>query len=299
MSDSTHFAASWLALREPVDARSRAEPLDRAVAAWLATRAASHGRSVSVLDLGAGSGSNLRYLAPRLGLAQQWALLDQDAGLLAQATRQLPSLPASLEVSARCVDMRGWRETPEALDAWLDGVDLVTASALLDLVSQPWIEALAAAVSRRRAAVLIALSVDGDWQLEAANSDHDASSQRVREDQWVRRHYRAHQVTDKGAGAALGGAAPEAMAAALQARGYRLQMADSHWVLQAPADRALGEALLEGWREAVSEQVPDVTVEVERWHAARLASWQRGELIIRVGHRDLLALPDSEGHDHG
>ncbi|MDN3524818.1 class I SAM-dependent methyltransferase [Halomonas sabkhae] len=299
MSDGSHFAAAWLALREPVDARSRAGSLDHAVAAWLATRAAPHGRAVSVLDLGAGSGSNLRYLAPRLGLAQQWTLLDQDAGLLAQATRQLPSLPDSLEVSTRCADMRGWCEAPEVLDAWLDGVELVTASALLDLVSQPWVEALAAAVSRRQAAVLIALSVDGDWQLDAADPDHDAASQRAHEDQWMRRHYRAHQATDKGAGAALGGAAPEAMASALQAHGYRLQMADSPWVLQAPADRALGEALLEGWREAVSEQVPDAVVEVERWHAARLASWQRGELIIRVGHRDLLALPDSEGHDHG
>ncbi|MDN3554268.1 class I SAM-dependent methyltransferase [Halomonas almeriensis] len=295
MSDGSYFAADWLALREPVDARSRVDHLNQALCAWLADRR----RPVTVLDLGAGSGSNLRYLAPRLSLPQQWTLLDHDADLLERARDALPPTGEPLEVMTRLDDMGRWSQAPQVLDAWLDGVDLVTASALLDLVSQSWVETLAAAVATRQAAVLIALSVDGDWWLETTAAQPEEAARRRREDQWMRRHYRAHQASDKGAGTALGGQAPEAMATALRANGYRVEVAESPWRLEAPRDLALGEALLEGWRDAVSEQEPHAMETVRHWHAARRASWQRGELVIRVGHRDLLALPATWGAAHG
>ncbi|MCW4153041.1 class I SAM-dependent methyltransferase [Halomonas sp. 18H] len=295
MSDGSYFAADWLALREPVDARSRVDRLNQALCAWLADRR----RPVTVLDLGTGSGSNLRYLAPRLSLPQQWTLLDHDADLLERARDALPPTGAPLEVVTRLDDMGRWSQAPQVLDAWLDGVDLVTASALLDLVSQSWVETLAAAVATRQAAVLIALSVDGDWWLEPTAAQPEEAARRRREDQWMRRHYRAHQASDKGAGTALGGQAPEAMAAALRANGYRVEVAESPWRLEAPRDLALGEALLEGWRDAVSEQESHAVETVRHWHAARRASWQRGELVIRVGHRDLLALPATWGAAHG
>ena len=67
------FDADWLALREPVDHRSRAEALLAALCdAW---RARGWSR---VLDLGSGTGSNLRYLTPRFPAGQAWVLVDHD-----------------------------------------------------------------------------------------------------------------------------------------------------------------------------------------------------------------------------
>ena len=63
------FSREWLALREAADHAARAERLvDVAVGAL-------HGApAVTVVDLAAGTGSNLRYLSSRLPFAQRWVL---------------------------------------------------------------------------------------------------------------------------------------------------------------------------------------------------------------------------------
>ena len=54
------------------------------------------------------------------------------------------------------------------LEAALDGpVDLVTTSALLDLVSDDWLERLAIEAAARRLPVYAALSYDGRIELDA------------------------------------------------------------------------------------------------------------------------------------
>ena len=73
----TGFTAEWLHLREPLDAASR----DATLVEWLP----QIGGTRHVVDLGAGTGANLRYLAPLLGGAQEWLLVDDDAPLLAAA----------------------------------------------------------------------------------------------------------------------------------------------------------------------------------------------------------------------
>ena len=42
---------------------------------------------MTVVDLAAGTGSNLRYLSVRLPFAQRWLLVDRDQALLERATR--------------------------------------------------------------------------------------------------------------------------------------------------------------------------------------------------------------------
>ena len=86
------FDAAWLTLREPVDHRSRAETLVTEVEREWRLRGWR-----TVLDLGSGTGSNLRYLAPRLSGRQVWTLFDQDAELLASAATDTEN------VHLRCV----------------------------------------------------------------------------------------------------------------------------------------------------------------------------------------------------
>src|SRR5437899_1031226 len=75
MADSL---SNWLALREPADVAARSALLTREV-----VDAIGRHHPLSILDLGAGTGSNLRYLAGRLPAPQRWLLVDRDPTLLA------------------------------------------------------------------------------------------------------------------------------------------------------------------------------------------------------------------------
>lgn len=250
------FSPHWLALRAPFDTAARSTAPEGRLAAWLAGR-----RSVSVVDLGAGSGNNLAHLAPRLPAAQHWTLVDADGVLLAEAARRHPG------VAIREGDLAG------DLDALIpDGTDLVTASALIDLVSEAWLARLAARVRAVGCALLVVLTYDGriDWERE---TEADAE---------VRALVNRHQRGDKGFGPALGPAAPETLSALLDG----VESAASDWIV-GPDDTAMRRALVEGWAEAASQIAPDRTEAIAGWRA-RSVSEPRA---LAVGHADQLWLP--------
>jgi hypothetical protein len=72
------FAADWLALREPFDLAARSFALARRLADRLPKRP-------RLMDLGGGTGSMFRFLAPIIGRGQDWMLLDADDALLEDA----------------------------------------------------------------------------------------------------------------------------------------------------------------------------------------------------------------------
>ncbi len=186
------FSADWLALREPADHAARdmgpAAALTSALAARLVDRLGTR-----AVDLAAGTGSNVRYLLPRVPHIQHWTLVDHDPALLAQAWRLL--LPIG-QAAGRSFDVR--QGDLAALDTVsFDDCALVTASALLDLVSEPWLHALAQRCRAAGSHVLFALTYDGRIACDPVDVD----------DERVRALVNQHQRGDKGFGPALG---PEA-----------------------------------------------------------------------------------------
>lgn len=265
MSDET-FTSDWLALREPVDHRSRAADLIAPLAEWWETRPTRR-----VLDLGSGTGSNLRYLAPRLPGEQRWTLVDRDAALLDRAERA--AVPRV--VRTECVVGELSREGV----ALVSEADLVTASALLDLVTLEWLERLVARCRAAGSAALLTLTWDGTMTW----SDPDPDDTRVAE------AVRSHQLRDKGMGPALGPAAGPAAERAFRTAGYDTRLRSSPWRLGA-ADASLVHALIDGWEAAASAQSPEDTARIRSWVERRRATTST-EFVLEVGHVDLLALP--------
>ena len=275
------FDPAWLALREPVDHRSRASAaLSLLVTAWR-----RNGWS-RVVDLGSGTGSNLRYLAPRLPGSQDWTLVDHDADLLARV-----SAPAGVERLSRVTaDLAG-----AGLAAIADSrAQLVTASALLDLVSRAWLERLVDACRHAGCAAHFALTYDGSIQWEAAAGDPGAADDP--HDSAIRRAVNAHQRRDKGLGSALGPMAGLNAETAFRAAGYRAWLLRSPWRI-GPDDAALARALVDGWEAAAVEEVgagADAGFDaaaVRAWATRRRAAIDGGRFGLTVGHVDLLALP--------
>ncbi|WP_404362179.1 glycosyltransferase [Marinobacter sp.] len=270
-SDPSRFEENWLTLREPADHRSRNAELTAMAARWLQGRS-----SPQVVDLGAGSGSNFRYLGPGLPGDARWLLVDQDADLLAICGQQLSDVPSGGSVS--CLQSRLSSEgfarhlPPEP--------DLVVASALIDLVTPAWLQALCDYVAKAQSGLLVTLSYAGEFRLSPPHPD----------DQWIVGLINSHQQGNKGEGAALGPAAPLELESRMTASGYQVKLASSDWHLDAE-DCKLQLALLEGWQQAAVEQRPDQKVRVDQWAARHRHAAESGELAIRVKHLDLLALP--------
>jgi hypothetical protein len=285
------FSADWLSMREPFDAAARAAPLVAEL-----RRHVSRGTSAApfeVVDLGAGAGSNLRYLAPQLGGEQRWRLVDRDRALLHGAVvatrawavaRSAVVSPAGATLTLRAEDF-ACRLSGEPRNLAGDGLaslalpsgGLVTAAALLDLVSANWLEELAARCKAAGAAVCFALSYDGRTVC-TPNEPEDALALDL---------FNRHQRLDKGFGPALGPTAAGVAEQVLAAHRYRVLTERSDWDI-GPQHTAMQHALLDGWLTAALQIAPEHTTSLTAWHRRRRAHIEAGRSRLVVGHVDLV-----------
>jgi hypothetical protein len=265
------FSAEWLELRSAADGRARAPALLADLRRRLSDR--PKGDVLRVVDLGVGTGSTLRLLLPLMPMPQHWTLVDNDAALLATLKRP-PH--ASRRIAVRLVHADLAERS--LLSGLVGGADLVTASALLDLVSESWCRTLVCAAARGRAVLYAMLTYDGRIALEPPDPL----------DAMVQALFDRHQRRDKGFGTALGPDAARKLVRLAAAAGAGLRTARSDWRL-GPADTPLLRPLLEGWAAAAMEMAPERGEQIAAWQARRSALLEGRLLRVRVGHRDVLA----------
>ncbi|MHC5909173.1 class I SAM-dependent methyltransferase [Streptomyces sp. S6] len=269
--DPPRYAPEWLQLREPADANARALDLLDPLRIRLANL--PRGKAgIVVHDLGCGTGSMGRWLAPRLDGAQHWILHDRDPYLLHFAAVASPKAAADgsrVTVETRRGDVA--RLTPDALN----GASLVTASALLDVLTREEIDALVDACVGAGCPALLTLSVAGRVEL----SDEDPLDAELQD------AFNDHQRRD----GLLGPDAVDVAAEAFEARGATVKLHDSAWRL-GEAEAALTAQWLRGWVGAAVEERPELADRASGYLETRLAAAAAGELRVTVHHTDLLAL---------
>jgi hypothetical protein len=260
----------WLALREPADAAARAGELVEEIRRYLPVG------GTTVHDLACGTGSMARWLAPRLTGAQHWVLYDRDAELLTRAAADPPNAAADgASVSTQTCLRDVTRLHPEELA----GASLITASALLDMMTSDELERLVASCAGVGCPVLITLSVTGRVELTPADPL----------DRCVADAFNAHQRRTIGAGRLLG---PEAVGAAVDGftrLGFDVLVRPSPWRL-GRGRSALAATWFAGWLAAASEQRPELAAAFS-YGRRRLAEAAEGRLSVTVSHADLLARP--------
>lgn len=277
------FTADWLALREHADARARNGAIAEALALALAGR-----ETLRIVDLGAGTGANLRATAPFLPADQHWHLLDHAPDLTGAARAALAAWADEAVPTADGLRLvkDGRRITVTLVLTDLSrslaaigaaAPHLVTASAFFDLVSARFVEAFAAECARLDTAFFTALTCDGRDCWSPAHDDDDA----------IAAAFRADQERDKGFGPALGNAATDRMETAFRTQGYGVRRGDSPWRLDPAADArdaALVNALAEGTARAASADGRMAADTCTAWAHARSAA------RCEIGHCDLLAV---------
>jgi hypothetical protein len=259
----------WLSLREPADAAARAldlvEHLRRQPGPWV------------IHDLGCGTGAMGRWLAPLLPGAQHWVVHDRDRDLLDVAAARPPGPAADgarVTVEARHSDIT--RLSPDDLA----GATLITASALLDLLTEEELRRLVGLGSGAGCPTLLTLSVIGHVELNPAE----------RLDRRVAAAFDAHQRRLSERGQLLGPDAAAFAAEQFRRLGAEVVLRPSPWRLNA-AHSELAAEWFAGWVAAACEQEVDLRAEAEAYARRRLGQAAAGELAVTVEHVDLLASP--------
>jgi hypothetical protein len=258
--DVVRVSPKWLVLREPADAAARSFELAECLAPRLPTA-----DPLVIHDLGGGSGAMGRWLAPLLPRPQHWVVHDRDADLLELAVADAPD---AVTVEARWSDVT--RLSPEDLA----GASLVTASALLDLLTADELVRMLDAGTGRP--MLLALTVIGRVTLGTADPL----------DEHIGAAFNAHQRRD----GLLGPDAVAAAVEALRATGAETIAWPSPWRLDA-AHADLTAAWLDEWVTAACEHEPALATAAGAYRDRRLAQTAAGELTVTVDHADLLVLP--------
>jgi hypothetical protein len=272
IAESIRVSSRWLALRAPADAAARAPELVEHLAHVLPAT----GRHV-IHDLGSGTGAMGRWLAPRLPGPQHWVVHDRDVDLLEIAVADLPGSAAhgaSVTVEARQSDIT-------RLDAGdLADASLITASALLDLLTGDELTSLVTVCAAAGCPVLLTLSVVGRVDLDPADPL----------DARVAAAFDAHQRRMTTRGRLLG---PDAVQAAVEEfgrLGSEVLVRPSPWRLgSGQAD--LSAEWFAGWMGAACEQQVELAAETAAYARWRHAEATAGRLAVTVDHADLLVLP--------
>jgi len=253
----------WLALREPADAAARAAELVDLLRPHLPP-----GRPLTIHDLGCGTGSMGRWLAPRLPGPQHWVLYDRDPALLARASAG----GGPVSVATR------QRDITRLTAADLTGAGLVTASALLDMLTADEVERIVAACAGAGCPALLTLSVIGRVELTPADPL----------DARIAAAFNAHQRRTTGGRRLLGPEAATATVTAFRRHGVGVLVRSSPWRLGADHAELISEWFT-GWLAAACVQEPDLARPATAYARRRRAQAAAGGLTVLVGHLDLLA----------
>ncbi|NDA46463.1 MAG: SAM-dependent methyltransferase [Alphaproteobacteria bacterium] len=273
------FSSHWLSLREPIDHQSRNTGLQHKLAQHFATQ-----ETLALVDLGSGTGSNLRALAPHLPNTQSWRLIDYDRDLLQTARHVLRNWADQVIEDQDVLQIQKGGKTIHVQFETHDlaqGIgpliqskcELVTAAAFFDLVSAPWIEKLCRDLAHAHLPLFTVLTYDGDEQW---TPPHKA-------DQAMLEAFHQHQASDKGFGAAAGPKATALLSSGFKALGYQVEIGSSAWVISS-ANQDLISALATGSAQAVRETGLVDEPSIEDWLAQHRSARQ-----CKIGHQDLFA----------
>lgn len=256
------FDVNWLNLREPLDALARDQHLLQKAAKFVRST-----KRQTIIDMGSGTGSTLRAIAPLIPDAH-WSLVDNDKLLLQEAARRHPQ---NDHITYQTADLN------DLASLSLGEADLVSASALFDLCSKEFIERLGSELSKFKIGLYAALNYNGEIAFDIPHPD----------DPVMVELFNYHQCSDKGFGPALGPESAHTLGALLTKAGYEVETAQSDWIIDENAAE-LHRLFVDGLVSAVTETGKLEQDRIRKWLEFRVG--QAGTRCV-VGHSDVLALP--------
>jgi hypothetical protein len=268
-SATTLVDPDWLAARVAADDAARAATVSTLLPelSRYLIEAAGPGGTVQIIDLGAGTGANQRWLAPQLPIRQRWLHLDHNPVI----SRSLP-LAAETVIVDESVEALGELLTRSSGDR-----QVVSCSALLDVLTTEQIQAVCRAVIDNRVPAFFSLTVTGGLRLSPADAH----------DQLLLAAFNDHQRR-------AGRAGPEATTLTvnlLREAEFAVTTQETPWRLTVKSGMAFVDQMLEERLAAAVAQDPARARTAAAWLELRRAQLAAGLLQIELDHCDILALP--------
>ncbi|WP_344809036.1 hypothetical protein [Microlunatus ginsengisoli] len=260
--------AGWLAARRAADDAAREATVGSLLPRLIADLDRRGADEVRLIDVGAGSGANQRWLAPRLPVPQRWVHLDHDPAILMHTHDVGPTdfVVGGIDALAGLLDA----------DAT---ATVITCAAVLDVLTRTDLDALAGLIRTYDVPSLFSLSVTGELVLDPPEVS----------DERLLAAFNAHQRRDGRAGPD----APDLLTGWCRIAGVGVVAVETPWLLDAGADPGFVGRFLTERVAASVEQEPRLADAATAWTRARSAQLAAGNLRVRVGHRDLLLLPSN------
>lgn len=288
----TSFSTDWLSLRESADHRSRNFFLQAQVLLYLEQIGRLKSDPIHIIDLGSGTGSNLRALAPLIHHHQKWTLVDYDPLLLKAARDKICIWADVITESAHVNSIDNDAIKPVILvknnyeisvqflqkdlasdlqSVISESADLITAAAFFDLVATDWLEQFCKVL---KTSLYTVLTYNGKETWMPSDP----------RDTEILEAFHHHQKSNKGFGHALGPLAHKTLDHLLRNEGFQVNSGSSPWVLN-PDDSLLIQQLAAGTAKAAA-QTHLVSYEIaQQWGKQRAHSHQ-----CEIGHDDLFAI---------
>lgn len=288
----TSFSTDWLSLREGADHRSRNPFLQEQVLRYLEEIGGLKSDPIHIIDLGSGTGSNLRALAPLIHHNQKWTLIDYDPLLLKAAREKISIWADNITERAHNNNLDNNATRPVTVvknnheitvqfiqkDLACDpqselfkSADLITAAAFFDLVALDWLVQFCKVL---KTSLYTVLTYNG----------HETWLPSDPRDTEILEAFHHHQGSDKGFGCALGPLAFKTLEQLLKKEGFQVETGSSPWVLNSN-DALLIQELAGGTAKAVAETNLVSHEIVKLWGEQRAQTQQ-----CEIGHDDLFAI---------
>ncbi|BDZ52066.1 hypothetical protein GCM10025867_43070 [Frondihabitans sucicola] len=162
----------------------------------------------------------------------------------------------------------------------LAGAGLVTASALLDVLTFDEVSAIVRACVEVGTPALFGLSVTGRIELDPPDA----------RDRVIEAAFNAHQQRSEQGRGLLGPTGASVARNLFETAGWQVASADTFWRL-GPREPELLDEWFTGWVGAAVEQDPALRADRASYVARRELQASRGELFAVVHHLDVLASP--------
>jgi hypothetical protein len=293
----TSFDVNWLELREPLDQAARSKELTVHF-----IEALNSSPEPVIMDIGGGTAANFRMLAPQIARNQHWQLIDHDPTLIQHSfiavidwahSRGWESQRLNEHTLIVYTSSGHWTLAADRVDIAksvehlsFQNVDAIVTSAFLDLVSADWIQRFSDCLSEVRRPFFATLTVDGRRLWSPAHPDDD----------WIETLFRLHQSKDKGFGNSIGIEATAAISIALEKANFDVHVESSDWLVDCQHHKKLLTKLLNDALDISIAMKPSEAPRIQEWYRLRQSQMQTHKLAYRVGHLDLLALPQKRFH---